>query len=117
MTMLISLRPKKNLKNFVSCIYKHQQIKIFECALIFCMIYVKLLKRVVKPMPYQNTYNIVTTRKYILSEERKRVESLTINPLVGYICTQFMWGMKSGLLVLLALVFVCVSITQNRKTF
>lgn len=46
--------------------------------------------------------------------EMKPVESLTINSLDGSICTQFMWGMKSGLLVLLVLV-LCTKTHKNRR--
>lgn len=47
-------------------------------------------------------FNIVTKKKHSFKQSG---ESLTINPLAGSICTQFMWGMKSGILVLLALAF------------
>lgn len=54
--------------------------------------------------------NIVTKTKHSFKQSG---ESLTINPLSGSICTQFMWGMKSGVLVLLGLAFYGSTTEKN----
>lgn len=56
-------------------------------------------------------FNIVTKKIHSFKQSG---ESLTINPLAGSICTQFMWY-KSGILVLLALAFYS-STTEKKFT-
>lgn len=97
---------------------------VFNICMIYCKAYLlyvpkNTLFRVVKSESYQSIQHCY--QKEIHSFKQSG-ESLTINPLAGSICTQFMWGMESGILVLLALAF-CSSTTQkvfshkNRRKF